>query len=108
MDCGKHFRNCEVVGYLLKDLAKEKIHVNLNFFCEKHGKNQRDSTFSCISRFLNAESLKRRLCSTKDIHYTLLIFFLFFVYLFIYSIFINLKSKQLFLNNNLLTCHLIF
>ncbi|RNA26241.1 hypothetical protein BpHYR1_013587 [Brachionus plicatilis] len=67
MDCGKHFRNCEVVGYLLKDLAKEKIHVNLNFFCEKHGKNQRDSHFSCISRFINAESLKRRLCSTKDI-----------------------------------------
>lgn len=26
MDCGKHFRNSEVIGYLLKDLSKEKIH----------------------------------------------------------------------------------
>ncbi|CAF0854416.1 unnamed protein product [Brachionus calyciflorus] len=25
MDCGKHFRNCEVVGYLLKELAEDKI-----------------------------------------------------------------------------------
>ena len=25
MDCGKHFRNCEVVGYLFKELKEEKI-----------------------------------------------------------------------------------
>lgn len=31
MDCGKHFRNCEVVGYLLNELAEEKIHGNLTF-----------------------------------------------------------------------------
>ena len=31
MDCGKHFRNCEVVGYLLNELAEEKIHGNRKF-----------------------------------------------------------------------------
>ncbi|CAF1020612.1 unnamed protein product [Brachionus calyciflorus] len=28
MDCGKHFRNFEVIGYLLKDLAEQKIDGN--------------------------------------------------------------------------------
>lgn len=32
MDCGKHFRNCEVVGYLLNELAEEKIH-GLKILC---------------------------------------------------------------------------
>lgn len=41
--------------------------VNLNFFCEKHGKNNRDSHFSCISRFIKKASLKKKLASTSDI-----------------------------------------
>ncbi len=41
--------------------------MNLNFFCEKHGKNKRDSHFANISKFLEAESLVRQLKSSKDI-----------------------------------------
>jgi hypothetical protein len=41
--------------------------VNLNFFCEKHGKNKRDTHFSNISRFIEAESLVRQLKSSQDI-----------------------------------------
>lgn len=39
----------------------------MNYFCEKHGKNLRDAHFSCISRFITSESLRKRLCSTGDI-----------------------------------------
>ena len=28
VDCGKHFRNCEILGYLLTELAQENIHGN--------------------------------------------------------------------------------
>ncbi|CAF0895334.1 unnamed protein product [Brachionus calyciflorus] len=34
---------------------------------EDHGKNLRDAHFSCIARFLKYASLKKRLCSSKDI-----------------------------------------
>ena len=87
-DCGKHFRNKTLVGYLLCELAKVNgIHgmpinfnfksnlfqlifksiVSINFFGEKHGKNQRDTHFSNISRFIHAESLVKRLTSSQDI-----------------------------------------
>ncbi len=33
MDCGKHFRNSEVIGYLLKDLARENKHGILFLKC---------------------------------------------------------------------------
>jgi len=39
----------------------------LNFFAEKHGKNQRDQHFSNISYFLEKESLVKRLVCTQDI-----------------------------------------
>ena len=39
----------------------------MNFFCEKHGKNGRDSHFSQISRFVSDESLVRKLSSTDDV-----------------------------------------
>lgn len=32
MDCGTHFRNGMVIGYLLCDLAKEGIRGNVRFF----------------------------------------------------------------------------
>jgi hypothetical protein len=41
--------------------------VNVNYFAEKHGKNGRDVHFSCISRFLNAESHLKRIKSSEDI-----------------------------------------
>ena len=41
--------------------------VNLNFFCERHGKNGRDSHFSRISAFVSAESLIKRLSCTQDV-----------------------------------------
>ncbi len=44
-----------------------KKKVNLNFFCEKHGKNSRDTHFSCISRFVEQESLIRKLTCTQDL-----------------------------------------
>ena len=41
--------------------------VNLNFFCEKHGKNLRDSHFSNIAQFLSRDSYRDKLSSTSDI-----------------------------------------
>lgn len=32
LDCGKHFRNKMLIGYLFKELASEKIHGMNNFF----------------------------------------------------------------------------
>lgn len=88
-DCGKHFRNCLVMGYFLKELKNAQIHgkkeninfylnfryiysvylilVNFNFFGEKHGKSGRDTHFSCISKFIRDESLVRQLTCSKDI-----------------------------------------
>lgn len=39
----------------------------MNFFCEKHGKNNRDSHFACVSKFIETSSMRNRLCSTEDI-----------------------------------------
>ncbi len=89
-DCGKHFRNGLFIGYLFNELKELDINgndilvsvlfsylifkislvfstVNLNFFVEKHGKNSRDSHFSCVSRFIHNESLLKRLTSSEDI-----------------------------------------
>ena len=41
--------------------------MNLNFFCEKHGKSARDAHFSMVSKFVQAESLRKRLTSSKDV-----------------------------------------
>jgi hypothetical protein len=39
----------------------------LNFFVEKHGKNNRDTHFSKLSRFVQAESLVKQLRCSQDI-----------------------------------------
>ena len=39
----------------------------MNFFGDKHGKNNRDTHFSVISRFIQAESLVKKIYSTQDI-----------------------------------------
>ena len=87
MDTGKSFRNNELLGYLLLELAEQNIHgnsslnevfkvsiyfvkltlVNLNYFAEKHGKNARDAHFSKLAQFIKAESLIRRLRNSQDI-----------------------------------------
>ena len=36
-DTGPHFRCSEFLYYLFNELALEKIEVNYNLFCEKHG-----------------------------------------------------------------------
>ncbi len=44
-----------------------ELKVNLNFFGDKHGKNGRDTHFSCITKFIQQESLRKQLISTEDI-----------------------------------------
>ncbi|CAF0988080.1 unnamed protein product [Brachionus calyciflorus] len=66
-DTGTHFRWAELIYYLFKELADEKIQVCLNFFCEKHGKNGRDQHFSLVSNFIKQESLVKKLTCSKDI-----------------------------------------
>jgi hypothetical protein len=39
----------------------------LNFFCEKHGKNSRDTHFSQVSKFLQFESFAKKILSSKDL-----------------------------------------
>jgi hypothetical protein len=51
-DCGPHFRNFQLVYFLLESLKFDSV----NFFVEKHGKNSNDSFFSLLSKFkLNFE-----------------------------------------------------
>jgi hypothetical protein len=39
----------------------------MNFFCEKDGKNKRDSHFSNLAKFVHAESLVTQLKSNEDL-----------------------------------------
>ena len=66
---GTHFRCGEVLHFFLVELASDinQIHVELNFFGEKHGKNSRDQHFSVISKFIELETHKKRLNDSKDI-----------------------------------------
>ncbi len=41
--------------------------MSLNFFAEKHGKSNRDTHFSNISKFVEAESLIKKLTCSEDI-----------------------------------------
>ena len=41
--------------------------MNLNFFGDKHGKNNRDTHFSNIAKFIEAESLVKQLKTSQDI-----------------------------------------
>jgi len=43
------------------------IVVDLNFFGDKHGKNSRDTHFSCVSKFIRDETLVRRMTCSQDI-----------------------------------------
>jgi hypothetical protein len=55
VDCGKQFRSKEFLYFCANSLARQGKSVSLNFFCEKHGKNNRDQHFSVVSRaFENA------------------------------------------------------
>lgn len=57
----------EFAYFLFHELSKEKIFVNWNLFCEKHGKSSRDQHFSVISNFLTQESLEKKLTCSNDI-----------------------------------------
>ena len=59
-DCGSQFRCKEFAHYCFKELANEGIRVNLNFLCEKHGKNQRDQHFSVMSRAMQKYKFKNQ------------------------------------------------
>ena len=88
-DCGNHFRSSMVIDYFLRELKEENIsgkiffidyflfkfykyfsflfQVNLNFFCESHGKNCRDAHFSNITQFVKQESLVRKIENSNDL-----------------------------------------
>lgn len=51
-DCGPHFRGCNFVGYMLDTLPRAMgLPINLNFFCEKHGKTLLDGWFRVLDGF---------------------------------------------------------
>ena len=54
-DVGKHFQNKELCHELLVRIPDKTSfeHVSVNFLCEKHGKNCRDSHFGVITNHLN-------------------------------------------------------
>ena len=67
-DCGPHFRCSEFVYFLFDELSKkEKLHINLNFFAERHGKNSRDQHFSVISSYVRLESFKEKITSSQHL-----------------------------------------
>ena len=41
--------------------------MSLNFFGDRHGKNCRDTHFSCISKFVRDESLVKQIRTSQDI-----------------------------------------
>jgi hypothetical protein len=51
-DCGNHFRNYELLNFLLRELKPiiNATSITVNFFCEHHGKSPVDSHFSLVSR----------------------------------------------------------
>ena len=64
----KKFTVCDYNYKLLRVFLNfNDILVNLNFFIEKHGKNSRDSHFSCLSKFVKDESLIKKIESTQDV-----------------------------------------
>jgi hypothetical protein len=58
-------KNCK--NFNFQFLKGNFFKVNLNFFGDKHGKNNRDTHFSNVSRFILAESLCSKLESSQDI-----------------------------------------
>ena len=67
-DVGRHFQSKEMVYYLLFSLVQKlKVPVCLNFFCEKHGKNGRDSHFGVVSRHLDDISRTTEIITVSDV-----------------------------------------
>ena len=53
-DTGPHFRSWEYVHYCLielPDTLRSGCMVDINFFIEKHGKNQRDTHFNTVRAY---------------------------------------------------------
>jgi hypothetical protein len=50
VDCGSQFRSGEFLYFCANSLAQQGKSVTLNYFAEKHGKNNRDQHFSVVSR----------------------------------------------------------
>jgi hypothetical protein len=75
MDCGNHFRNYELLHFLLEVVAKERKQVIVNYFTEHHGKSPVDGHFSLLSRTLDQVSLSTHidtidvLISTLSLHF---------------------------------------
>jgi hypothetical protein len=67
MDCGPHFRNGEVLSFLLGDLPKLGLRVSVNFFVEHHGKSPCDTHFSLLSRWLDNLTLRKPVYSTESL-----------------------------------------
>lgn len=64
-DCGPHFRNGELLHFLLIQQNSKKI--NVNFFCEKHGKSPVDAFFSLVSRFKHEIEKHKKISSSNEL-----------------------------------------
>lgn len=53
--------------FLFVELARFKIEVSFNLFCEKHVKNSRDQHSSVVSNFIQQETFVKKLTSSQDI-----------------------------------------
>ena len=57
-------------------MAEENISVNVNYFCEKHGKFARDQHFSVISYYLKRAALKEEIKGSNVFKYFILKIFI--------------------------------
>ena len=54
-DCGPHYRCQEMLAYWIGEwFAKVRCNVQVNFFCEKHGKGTVDTLFSRVNSWISA------------------------------------------------------
>ena len=60
-DCGTHFRNLQIINYLFLLHKEENYKIELNFFIEGHGKNECDTHFSVLNKYLEYIYLKERI-----------------------------------------------
>jgi len=65
LDCGPHFRNKDVLYYLLFD--RKQNNITVHFFSEKHGKSPIDSHFSLLSRWLQLLEKERHINTTDEL-----------------------------------------
>ena len=64
-DVGRHFQSKEMLHFLLFKLSSKPVTVN--FFCEKHGKNGRDSHFGVVSKHLSDASCTTEINTVADV-----------------------------------------